>query len=180
MTDARMPERWLNDRRVNRLSDSAFRAFVCAYMWSVSNRTDGHIQGEDLQLIRSLDQKTLAEMIAVELVWRDDDSWILLDFMETQTSKSDLEVLDNARRADAAKKRRRRAEARIAATPSGPSPPSFKESPRDGRGDVLQDSTGERQARTAAVTKSDENAEDPWANTHIAPIPASHLKAVNS
>jgi hypothetical protein len=39
MTDARFPERWLNDRRLLRLSDAAFRLFVISLTWSVSNRT---------------------------------------------------------------------------------------------------------------------------------------------
>jgi hypothetical protein len=51
MTDARFPERWLNDRRLLRLSDAAFRLFVISLTWSVSNRTDGVLDTGDLTLI---------------------------------------------------------------------------------------------------------------------------------
>ena len=43
MTDARFPERWLNDRRVLRLPDDAFRLFVLSLAWSVANQADGRI-----------------------------------------------------------------------------------------------------------------------------------------
>jgi len=52
VTDARFPERWLNDRRVLRLSDPAFRLFVIPLTWSVSNRTDGDLYDDDLRLTR--------------------------------------------------------------------------------------------------------------------------------
>ena len=51
MTDARFPERWLNDRRVLRLPDDAFRLFVLSLAWSVANRTDGVLKDDDLPLI---------------------------------------------------------------------------------------------------------------------------------
>jgi hypothetical protein len=51
MTDARFPERWLNDRRVLRLPDDAFRLFVLSLAWSVANQTDGRIYDEDQALV---------------------------------------------------------------------------------------------------------------------------------
>lgn len=51
MTDARFPERWLNDRRVLRLSDPAFRLFVISLTWSVSNRTYGELYDDDDDLL---------------------------------------------------------------------------------------------------------------------------------
>ncbi len=51
MTDARIPDRWLSDRRLQRLSDVHFRAFITSLVWSVSNRTNGVIEPEDLRLI---------------------------------------------------------------------------------------------------------------------------------
>jgi hypothetical protein len=49
--DARYPERWLNDRRINRLTDQAYRLFVCSLAWCVSNRTDGILEAADLLTI---------------------------------------------------------------------------------------------------------------------------------
>ena len=51
MTDARLPERWLADRRLGHLKDDEFRSFVQALLWSVGNRTEGRIEPEDLALI---------------------------------------------------------------------------------------------------------------------------------
>ncbi|UFS58924.1 hypothetical protein [Subtercola endophyticus] len=154
MTDARMPERYLVDRRVNRLTDAGFRAFVTATMWSVSNRTDGLIHPEDLPLIRGLNQNTLAEMLAVELCTRTDEAWLLVDFSTTQTSKHDLEVLDNMRQADREKKRRSRASKRES--------PSFSDSPGDGTGDVSPGQDRRGQARESEATPSTKKAAIEW------------------
>ena len=43
MTDARFPDRWLSDRRLQRLSDGHFRAFITSLAWSVTNRAEGGI-----------------------------------------------------------------------------------------------------------------------------------------
>ena len=51
MTDAPFPDRWLSDKRIQRLSDSHFRAFVTSLSWAASNRTDGVIEPEDVALI---------------------------------------------------------------------------------------------------------------------------------
>jgi hypothetical protein len=48
VTGACFPERWLNDRRVLRLSDPAFRLFVTSLTWSVSTRTDGELYDDML------------------------------------------------------------------------------------------------------------------------------------
>jgi hypothetical protein len=41
VTDARFPDRWLSDKRIQRLSDGHFRSFITSLVWSVTNRTDG-------------------------------------------------------------------------------------------------------------------------------------------
>ena len=46
MTDARMPERWLSDRRLLRLSDAAYRLHLTGLLWSVANRTDGEVANQ--------------------------------------------------------------------------------------------------------------------------------------
>jgi hypothetical protein len=62
MTDARFPERWLNDRRLLRLSDAAFRLFVVSLTWSVSNRTDGELDASDLALMPGIDPTAAGEL----------------------------------------------------------------------------------------------------------------------
>ncbi len=121
MTDARFPERWLNDKRVVRLSDAAFRTFVTTLAWSVSNRTDGLVELGDLDLIHGADRSCAGDLLASGL-WRRvpgdsprdvsppvSPSVRITVFEETQTSADELEVLDNARRREREKKARQRA-----------------------------------------------------------------------
>jgi hypothetical protein len=109
MTDTRFPERFITDRRIRRLSDTAYRLYVNAMVWSVVNRTDGVIYNDDLSLIPDVDQASAGELIKAEL-WRGDrDRWLIVDFAATQTSRDELEVLENARRREREKKARQRA-----------------------------------------------------------------------
>jgi hypothetical protein len=115
MTDARFPERWLNDRRILRLPDDAFRLFVNALLWSVANKTDGVLYDDDLQLIpggrpveigadllpvpgpeRHLAKAGLWERVA--------DYWQVCDFADTQSSRDELDALAARRRADRKRK----------------------------------------------------------------------------
>ncbi|TFC85802.1 hypothetical protein E3T24_07760 [Cryobacterium sp. TmT2-59] len=140
MTDSRLPERYLNDRRINRLSAEHFRSYVMATLWSVSNRTDGVLTDQDLTLIPGFSMTAPAAFEAAELWAGRSGEWTIEDFAATQTSRHDLETLDNARRADRDKKRRQRAERK-------PDGPTFTPSPGDDPGDVsrgtAQDRTGQ-------------------------------------
>ena len=46
MTDARFPDYWMHDARIQGLSGDHFRAFMHALAWSAANRTDGVIRTE--------------------------------------------------------------------------------------------------------------------------------------
>ena len=107
MTDARFPERWLNDRRVLRLPDDAFRLFVVSLAWSVANQTDGRIYDDDLTLIPA-SARGSGQLAKAGLWERVADYWLITVFEETQTSRADMEVLANARRRQRDKMRRRR------------------------------------------------------------------------
>lgn len=110
MTDARFPERWLNDRRVIRLTDGAFRLFVVSLTWSVSNRTDGAIESADLSLMLGADRRNAGELLKAGL-WTSDTErgvWTIADFVATQTTADQLVVLENARARERRKKARRR------------------------------------------------------------------------
>jgi Ulp1 family protease len=113
--DARYPERYLTDRRVSRLSDAEHRAYVLALVWSVSNRTDGAIAVEDLDALpRPVTRETLdalhrAGLVSEEVV-NGDLVWLLTDYVETQTTRAELEALDSARRAKRLKAADKRAE----------------------------------------------------------------------
>lgn len=130
MVDARMPERYLADRRIGRLTDSEFRSYVTAMIWSVSNRTDGLVVVDDLPLIPLFSTSAVIKFMALAL-WIEvgDGRWLIADFEQTQTSKHELEVLDNMRKRDREKKQRQR----IAKTGAGP---SFGDVPGDVPGDA--------------------------------------------
>jgi hypothetical protein len=113
MTDARFPERWLNDRRLRMLSDRAFRVFVVALAWSAANRTDGVITHADLPLL-PVAGPDAAGLGAGELadaglwVWAG-DHWQMAEFEETQTTSADLDHAAEMRRKARERKRRERA-----------------------------------------------------------------------
>lgn len=157
MTDARIPERWLNDRRLLRLSDPGFRLFVMSLMWSVSNRTDGMVYDDDLPLMPTVDAARAPELAKYGVWVRERDFWVIADYAGTQTSAHDLEVLENARRREREKKRRQRARA-------APDVPG--DSPEARSPGTAQDRTG--QARTGSSTASGDSwpeVRDPGAST---------------
>jgi hypothetical protein len=146
MTDARYPERWLNDRRLLRLSGDDHSAFIRALAWSVANRTDGVIEFGDLKLIPCMADSTPDVLVKAGL-WRVIDGgerFHIVDYEETQTSRDDLEKLTNMRRRERDNKRRQRAKA--AAQEDVP-----VTVPRDVPGEETEDATRTGQARTGEV-----------------------------
>jgi hypothetical protein len=118
MTDARFPERWLIDRRLLGLSDAAFRAFVVSLAWSVGNRTEGVLDGEDLRLIPDVDSDRVAELVAAGLWVAEREHWQIRDFDATQTGRGELERLESLRKKQTEKKRRQRSRGTSRGTPS--------------------------------------------------------------
>lgn len=163
MTDSRLPERYLTDRRIVRLSDSERSSYIMAALWSVSNRTDGHIERDDLPLIPTFNPASVTALTRMGLWLESDGGWVDTEFSKVQTSKSDLEVLENARRADREKKARQRAELRL--EKQGRTP-SFSASPGDATGDVSrgQHRTGqERKGYVMSDVVQEENTSvDEW------------------
>lgn len=110
MADARIPERYLADKAILRLTDAERSSYFMALTWSVSNRSDGRIERADLPLIPTFTEKAVAGLVRWGC-WTQtgDDAWQITDFVRTQTTRSEFEVLDNARRRDREKKQRQRA-----------------------------------------------------------------------
>ena len=154
VTDARFPERWLNDRRVRRLPDDAFRMFVNSLLWSVANKTDGVLYDDDLPLIpggrpievgRDLPVAgPESHLVKADLWKRVADYWLITDFADTQSSRDELDALAARRRADRKRKAAERAR---------------KAESRDESRDLSRDSPAERirpgQARTGALRGSE-------------------------
>jgi hypothetical protein len=140
MTDARYPERWLVDRRITRLSDQAYRLFVIALAWCVSNRTDGRIDRDDLRLIAGVDPGMADELVKAALWEETAVGWLIVDFGITQTPAHELRVLENARRRDREKKARQRARDLVPGdSPPGQSPGTAQD--RQGQTRTGKDST---------------------------------------
>jgi len=108
VTDARFPERWLNDRRVLRLTDAEFRTFVTTLAWSVSNRTDGAISTDDLGFVLGSSVGSAPGLVRAALWTLKDNGWHINDYATTQTSAHELEILDNYRRTERVKKAKHR------------------------------------------------------------------------
>jgi hypothetical protein len=109
MTDTRLPERWLNDRRIQRLSSDTFVAFCNTLMWSNSNRTDGVIKDCELELIPRCKGVHAGELVEAGLLKRRRDSWLVIDFASTQRSRYQLENDDAYREREAERLRQWRA-----------------------------------------------------------------------
>jgi hypothetical protein len=137
MTDARFPERWLNDRRVMQLSPGTFRAFVLTLTWSAANLTDGVVTEDDLALMPWLTPHAIGDLVKVDLWQFTGDHWLICDFVDTQTTSAELKAAALARRKARDKKRRQRAQAAAV--------------PRDVPGDITR--TG--QARTGQARRSE-------------------------
>lgn len=163
MTDARLPDRWLLDRRFHRLDDRSFRSYVMALLWAVLNETDGVINDDDLALIPKFAREAIPALLMADL-WevRDDTDgigWRIGDFATTQTSKDDLEVLRNARAAGARKKKRQRQRQKPESTGT-----SRGRVPRDMSPGTAQARTG--QARTGETPGETGVPSQPERNSH--------------
>lgn len=114
MTDTRLPERLLTDRRIARLSASEFRSYVFALMWSVGNRTDGRLEPEDLSLIPMFTVGDESVLVRSDLWVALKRGWKIKDFDKDQTSRKQLEASDRARQKDRERKALSRAKKREA------------------------------------------------------------------
>ncbi|TFV66314.1 hypothetical protein E4P40_25490 [Blastococcus sp. CT_GayMR20] len=83
---------------------------MTALLWSVANRTDGRFEADDVELMPRANTADVVELLAAGVLTRDGSQLVLPDFAATQTSRDELEVLENARRRDREKKARQRAE----------------------------------------------------------------------
>lgn len=131
MTDARFPERWLNDRRIMRLPAEVFRGWWLATVWTVANRTEGRIEDGDVDLIPGLTPGMLEHLEEVGLVTRDGHGWHLWDWDGVQSSREQLEALERKKRGDRLRQRRKREREREREREA--------EASRDGSRDVTRD-----------------------------------------
>jgi hypothetical protein len=152
MTDARLPERWLVYRRLQRLSAEHYRSYINALLYSVANRSDGFIEPEDLGLIPGFAPGTAKALIDAELWSPRSKGWLIVDYAATQSSRDELERLENMRARDREKKQRQRAGKQDSPEQNGAAVPG------DGPGDV---SPGTAQAGRTAGRKASKGEGSP-------------------
>jgi hypothetical protein len=124
--DARFPTHYLNDRRVIRLSPEGFRLLVLGTAWAVTNRTDGRVEVDDLSLVPFASLTNAHELTKAGLWAAVEGGWTIVDYPTTQTSRAQLDGLDQRRRTDAERQARRRAKSK--------NPESSREESRDDKG----------------------------------------------
>lgn len=151
MTDARFPERWLNDRRIMRLSPRDFRSYVLALTYAVANRTDGRLDLADLEACPGFNLDSIAPLVSAGL-WLELDAgvWAIVGFVETQTTRAQLDALALAREKDKQRKAAERARRALESKPAASEPVRS-----DVRRDVTEESSRTGQDRTGQALGSE-------------------------
>jgi hypothetical protein len=112
MTDARLPDRWLNDRRFIRLfrDSELFESYMMALLYSVTNRTDGFIAREDVALgiIPYFADRAPDALVELELSAVVDGGWLLVDYPTTQTTRDEFARIDRLRAGNRERQQRKR------------------------------------------------------------------------
>lgn len=158
MTDARLPDRWLHDRRMNRLSDGHFRSYVLSLIYAVSNRTDGVVEPEDLATIPKFAAGAVKALVDNELWQPREKGWLIIDFESTQSSREALEAAEQARNQARAKDRVRKAKARAEAKSEPDVPQDVRP---DVRVEVQPESEPETQARRGQARRGKDKGDPP-------------------
>ncbi len=177
MTDARYPERWLHDRRITRLSDRAHRAFVVLLAYGVANRTDGVVLLADLRDLPRYVEDEVPQLIGAGLMepLADGTGYVVVEFVDTQSSRAELEAADAARVAARKKKAGQRAAAkeRQPASPAVPGDVAAKPAACAVPGDVPGDHTGKaRQGKARQGSRNGTTTEvQPEAQAGWPPVP---------
>lgn len=88
-------------RKVDTLSDPAFRLHVSAIFWCARNLTDGYVPEGDLDVVAPRKMKRpdkfVAELVGRELWLPSDDGWHVNDYLQYQPSKARVQKdRDNA------------------------------------------------------------------------------------
>lgn len=96
------------DVRVNRLPATAWRSYTHSLMWAVSNRTDGHIQPDDLPMIPMFVSGDEVTLVSSGLWIEESNGWWIDRFDLDQTTKAQLESAERKRATDRDRKARQR------------------------------------------------------------------------
>lgn len=89
----RLDDEFPSHRKVERLTDAAFRLHVQGICWCARNLTDGHISRDDLDFVSRIRRpRRHAAQLVVAGLWSETDSgWYIHDYLEYQPSKAQVE-----------------------------------------------------------------------------------------
>lgn len=109
MVSANIPEQWLSNATILRLTDRAYRHHCVLLTWSVSNRTNGFIPADIALLQTGISEQGVGEVEAAGLLEREGDGWVLTHYNKTQSSAERIEsALTNLRQSSRESSRRHR------------------------------------------------------------------------
>lgn len=177
MTDARFPERWLNDRRLMRLAPVDFKSYVVSLAYAVANRTDGRLDLADLEACPGFTLDSIPRLVSAA-VWveRDAGVWGITEYLTTQTTRAQLDAAQRAResgRARVARYRARHAESDMSAGSEPVTRDVTGESTRTGQDRPGQDKLPPRFARD-----DDDSEPDSWSSSFAPDDDAPDLEAL--
>ncbi|RZT87526.1 hypothetical protein EV383_4451 [Pseudonocardia sediminis] len=152
MTDARFPDRWLTNRQILGLPADAFRLFVIANAWAVSNRTDGRIDLTDLSMMPDPAHDSDRSLLVETGLWEADTrGYVIAGFANVQTTAAQLAAAEQKLAAD----RLRKAKSKPTRSDVPPEAPSeFRATVKDRQGPA-------RTGRTTGTTTDDEFVDFP-------------------
>jgi hypothetical protein len=159
--DARLPDRWLTDRRVQRLSATHYRALMNSLMYMVANRTDGSITAEDFAMIPHFAADAPDAFVRAGLWEPTEQGWVFVGWASTQTTRSEAEALERVRAREREKKARQRATASSPRDTQQDSPRDMSPGPSGGNYRQGQARQGKARPGEEAEPKAHE-PQDPW------------------
>ncbi|WP_460511047.1 hypothetical protein [Frigoribacterium salinisoli] len=95
-----------------KLTDAEFRSLVMIELWAVSNRTDGLLERDDVDLVPRTDPACLDALVRHGLLEPHDRGWRVVGWEDEQTSSDQIARAQRARKVAAEKKARQRARRR--------------------------------------------------------------------
>ena len=141
MADARLPVQWRNEKRFACLSLSERWTLVTMLMFSVANRTDGHVDHGDLALESGANPKDVKALVAGGFWAKVPGGWQIVEYDATQTSRHGFEMIDKNRLHEKDRKAKQRAATLAKKRESERTPTSV---PPDVRPDVCGDKGGDK------------------------------------
>ncbi len=111
MVDARVPDRWLTDRRWLRLTPRERHDGISLLLWAVAVRSDGILDRRDLHLCPwPIEVGSVAALLAGGLLLEIDDDHVgFADWSGSQTTRAELDAAAEMRRKGRERQRRHRA-----------------------------------------------------------------------